>query len=267
MAGAIVVWEVLGRLFEVQPDMLPTPTRILLEAWRHAPELRRHGLATAFSVLVGLASGAATGVVIGVWVASATPVSRNFLSIVTALEFAPLVALIPIFLLWFGYGPFPHVVIVCLVSLLAVTSGTLRGLMSVSPMSLRLMSALGASPTQILWKLRLPAILPGLFRALARASALSVTAALTAEFVEADAGLGYLMLSASTRMNTPLMFASLFTLFTLGALLHISLRLLRQSLVPWHVELGGRTGVCCMQDARKPLADLADHLHYTERHK
>jgi NitT/TauT family transport system permease protein len=232
----VIAWEILGRSLELRTDIVPTPSRVALEAFRQQSELRRHLLSTVSGAGAGLALAVLVALPAGLAGGSSPEGLRYIRPLVAGLRMVPLVALLPIFLVWFGYGAVPRVAMVFLVSFLAVLAAAAAAGGSVSRDMLDLFRTMGASRTQTLFRLRIPVLLPELLETLRRASVTALAAAVTAEFVEADEGIGYLMLSAISRMNTPLLFASFLSVAFAGIVSWISLGAVLHSLLPWYSE-------------------------------
>jgi NitT/TauT family transport system permease protein len=146
----------------------------------------------------------------------------------------PKEALAPVFLIWFGFGIFPKVIIAGLISFFPVVVNTTRGLLSVDPLILDLMRSLSAPPRQVFLKVRFPNAVPYIFAALKMCVTLSVIGAVVGEFVGASAGLGHLITIANSEMSTDLMFAALIVLGTMGTSLYLIVELIeRAALKRW----------------------------------
>ena len=127
-------------------------------------------------------------------------------------------ALMPLFLLWFGFGMTSTVVITALVCFFPLLETTLTSLRRVAPERLELFRMLGASRAQTLWRLKLPTGLPGILAGLRVAVMLGLVGAVVGEFIGASQGLGALVIAAQGSMDTPLMFAVLTLISLLGLL-------------------------------------------------
>jgi NitT/TauT family transport system permease protein len=232
----VIAWEGLGRFLELRTDMVPTPSRVALEAFRHASELQRHLLSTVSGAGAGLALALLVALPAGLAGGSSPEGLRYLRPLVGCLRMVPLVALLPIFLVWFGYGTAPRLAMVFLVSFLAVLAAAARAGGSISQDMLDLFRTMGASRAQTLFRLRIPVLLPELVGNLRGTSVTALAAAVTAEFVEGDEGIGYLMLSAISRMNTPLLFASFLSVAFVGVVSWVTLGAVLHALLPWNVE-------------------------------
>jgi NitT/TauT family transport system permease protein len=148
-------------------------------------------------------------------------IERMLYPLVISSQTFPKEALAPIFVIWFGFGLLPKVIIAGLISFFPVVVNTTRGLLSVDPLILDLMRSLSANHRQIFTKVRLPNAIPYLFAALKMCITLSVIGAVVGEFVGASAGLGHLIRLANSELATDLMFAALIALGLMGTTLFL----------------------------------------------
>ena len=143
-------------------------------------------------------------------------IERMLYPLVISTQTFPKEALAPVFVIWFGFGLLPKVIIAGLISFFPVVINTTRGLLSVDKSILDLMRSLSASQRQIFFKVRLPNAIPYLFAALKMCITLSVIGAVVGEFVGSSAGLGHLIRLANSELATDLMFAALLALGCMG---------------------------------------------------
>ncbi len=244
-AAVLLIWESAGRILEFRPSILPTPTRILLEIWREFPILRTNGQTTLEEIVLGLLLAVLLAAP-AAYVISVFPRAQQFAEpLLRAIRRAPLLALSPVLLLWFAFGLLPKILVVLLVAFFPAVEGLLMGLRSIPKEMVELLRVMQAGNLQMLFKLSIPGSLPGFFDGLKTAARLGVSGAMVAEFVAADAGLGYLMLSGISKMDVPLVFAVLTVLTAIGLVLCVLVTLLERMLIPWHIEIADQTVVCC----------------------
>jgi NitT/TauT family transport system permease protein len=153
--------------------------------------------------------------------------------LLVASQSVPKLALAPLFTVWFGFGLFPKVVIAFLIAFFPITVSTAVGLMSVDESILVMASSIGLTPSQRFLKIELPASLPTIFSGLKIATTFSVIGAVVGEFLGADAGLGRVALTASTTLDTTLLFADLAILAFFGLVSYGIVALLERLAVPW----------------------------------
>ncbi len=231
----LLIWQIGVMVFNVPAYFLPSPTRILEEAIKEYPKLVDHGWITVYEMLAGYG----LAVVIGVPLAIAITSSRRFDELVTPtmlfFQVVPKIAVAPLFIVWFGVGITPKVLVAFLISFFPIVIDTAVGLRSITPEMIDLARSMGASRAQIFRDFRLPTSLPYLFSGLKVAATLAVAGAVVGEFVGADKGLGYLLLVTNSNMQTALMFATIVVLTIIGLIFFYVIEFLESLLIPWHV--------------------------------
>ncbi len=215
------VWEGLVRTLNVADYILPPPSRVLGKLVEARRILLGHTLVTLQETIWGFVLGAGAGMTCAIAMARSRIVERMLYPLVISSQTFPKEALAPLFVVWFGVGILPKVVIAGLISFFPVVVNTTRGLLSVDPLILDLMRALSAGQHQISLKVRLPNAVPYLFAALKMCITLSVIGAVVGEFVGASAGLGHLIRLANAELATDLMFAALTVLGCMGTALFL----------------------------------------------
>jgi NitT/TauT family transport system permease protein len=232
--GIIVLWEVLCRWLAVPVWLLPSPSMIAsaFTQWQHL--LPQHILATLYAVVGGFALAVAVGVPIAVLIVYSPFLRRVIFPFLLVLQSVPKVAIAPLLLIWVGYGLQSNIIVACIVAFFPIVINTATGLEAVSPELLELSRALDTSKFKVFWKLRLPWALPYLFSGMKVAMTLAVIGAVVGEFIGSDKGLGYLILTASSNMNTALVFAVVAVLSILGILAYYVVVLCERLLCPWY---------------------------------
>ncbi|GAA6201957.1 ABC transporter permease [Aquicoccus sp. SU-CL01552] len=217
---ALLAWQAVVTLGDLPRFILPGPQRVLATLWASRALIFEHALVTAVEVLVGLGLGAVLGFATAILLV-ASPLARSLLRPMLVFSQAiPVFALAPILTLWFGYGLWSKVAMALLIIYFPVTSAFFDALMRVPPGWLELARVMDASPTRILWRIRVPAAMPGFASGLRLAAVYAPIGAIIGEWVGASGGLGYLMLLANGRAKIDLMFAALIVLAGLTCLLH-----------------------------------------------
>jgi NitT/TauT family transport system permease protein len=150
-------------------------------------------------------------------------------------QIVPKVAIAPLFLVWFGVGPTPKILVAFLISFFPIVIDAAVGLRSMSGEMVDLARSMGSTRWQVFAQFRLPTSLPYLFSGLKVAATLAIAGTVVGEFVGADKGLGYLLLVTNTNMETALMFATIVALTIIGLVFYYLVELLETFLIPWHV--------------------------------
>lgn len=216
IAALIVLWEIVCRAAKIPMWLLPAPTRVVSAIWEWRALLPGHFLATLTAVFGGFTLALLVGIPIAVMVVYSAFLRRVIFPILVTLQSVPKVALAPLLLIWVGYGLPSNILIAAIVAFFPIVINTATGLESVEPELLDLTRSYDSSAFKVFWKVRLPWALPFVLSAMKIAISLSVIGAVVGEFVGSDKGLGFLIVTASSTMDTALVFGVILVLSLLG---------------------------------------------------
>jgi NitT/TauT family transport system permease protein len=231
-----ILWQLAVTLFKIPPYLLPTPSAVAVQLVEEWPRLWRETLVTTYATLGGFALSVLFGVPLGVAVVSSRLVESLVYPILVFSQSVPKVAIAPLFVVWFGFGILPKIVVALLLGFFPIVVATVIGLKSIEPDVLDLARSMKASPIDSFLKIRLPAALPSLFGGLKVSVTLCVVGAVVGEFVGSNSGIGYLLQIANGNFDLPLMFAALFLLSMLGVLLFTVIDVAERYAIPWHAS-------------------------------
>lgn len=237
----LVAWEVAIWAFSVSTFVVPAPSAIGVALVANAGPLAEATWVTASEILVGFLVSAVVGIALALVVVRFALLGRALYPLIVLFQTVPKVALAPIFILWFGYGFAPKILLIVVIAFFPVTLSMLAGLNAADAGLLALLRSVGASEGKILRLVRIPTSLPQLLAGLKIALTLSVIGAIVGEFAGASAGLGYVIQFASTQLETPLVFAALAVVSVVGIVFYYLMEMLEHLVVPWApARTGGR---------------------------
>ena len=211
-----VVWEAWVRIGNVAEYIVPAPTAIFSDLFGDIGQFALHGGVTLGEALAGFALGATVAIIGAVVMSQSRTLERSLLPLAVLVKVTPIVAVAPLFVIWFGFGSFPKILIASLITFFPVLVNALAGLRSASPEALDLFRSLNASNAEILWKLRAPGSLPFLFAAFRISVPLSVIGAVVGEWFTGDRGLGSVIIVAHNNLDMPRLFAAVAVLAVIG---------------------------------------------------
>ena len=240
IAALLVLWEVGTRSLAVPEFILPPPTKIAASLQQHWPIIVNHGLISTWEILLGFALSIAVGVPLALAIFLWPPFARSVYPILVSSQAIPKAAVAPLFVVWFGFGLLPKVLIAFLIAFFPIVINTVVGLGSIEPEKIQLARSMGFGAAQTFFKIRLPNALPAIFGGLKIAITLAVVGAIVGEFVGGDSGLGYLLMQANGSMDTPLLFAGLVGLTVIGVVLFLLVELAERLAIPWHTSARGQ---------------------------
>jgi len=239
----LLCWEGLVRLLGIKLYILPPPSYVLSTLWTKWAIIGAAAWQTAQPMLIGYGFAVAIGVAIALMFAISKLLESIVYPQIVFLQIIPKIAIAPLFMIWFGYGLTSKVLIVFLLSFFPVVVSAVQAFRSIDPDIIDLSRITGASPMRMFWKVQIPHALPTLFTGFKVAAALAATAAVVAEFVSSDRGLGYLLVDYTNRFDTPGVFAAILVLSIMGLLLYTGVEILERISIPWHVSQRIDTGM------------------------
>jgi NitT/TauT family transport system permease protein len=242
----LLAWQLFVIIWKVPPYLLPTPGAVAQTFIDQLPLLINHSWTTVYEMLAGYALAVAVAIPLAIAITSSRPFNEFVMPTMLFFQIVPKVAIAPLFLVWFGVGPTPKVLVAFLISFFPIVIDAAVGLRSMSSEMGDLARSMGASRWQVFAQFRLPTSLPYLFSGLKVAATLAIAGTVVGEFVGADKGLGYLLLVTNSNMQTALMFATIVALTIIGLVFYYIVELIEALLIPWHVTHRVREGAGTM---------------------
>jgi NitT/TauT family transport system permease protein len=231
----LALWQGVAALKLVNPLFLPAPSSIAAALWALAEsgDLAHHILASLYRItvgwLIGTGAGLAAGFAIGLF-----GIARSIgVPLVSALFPIPKIALLPLFILWFGIGE-PSKVATIALGVFFPTSVAAFGAVDNVPRSLiRMAQSFGVPAQGIVWKVVLPGALPGILSGFRISASIALILVVAAEMINAQHGIGALVLIAGNLMQTDQLLAGVVVLSVLGLLVAALLGFLERRLLHW----------------------------------
>jgi NitT/TauT family transport system permease protein len=236
IVGFFVIWELLCLIFNVSDIVLPRPSQILITLWTRFPAIWPHAVQTLYTTLVGFALGIVIGVLLGILIGSSRLAYDVAYPLLVGFSSIPKVAVVPIFVLWFGAGTVPAVLTAMIMCIFPIVVNVATGLAATEPELQDVMRTLRATKWEILWNIGLPRTMPYFFASLKVAATLAFVGTVISETVASNRGIGNLMMIASSSFDVPLVFAGLFILAALGVALYAGFSLIEGRVTGWAVR-------------------------------
>lgn len=230
-----VWWFITWRDYTPQ-YIVPSPASVaetMVEDWQM---LARNTSVTLYETVIGFVLAGVIGVLAAVLIVYSRTLERALYPLILFAQVIPKIAIAPILIVWFGFGPEPKIILAVLISFFPVVISGVTGLRSTDPELLELSATMGASRWKTFRKVRFPGALPHLLSGLKVAVTLAVVGAVVGEFVGADTGLGRVLLVASGNLDAPLLFADLILMSAIGVALFVVMEIVEALLIPWHAS-------------------------------
>ena len=234
LLGALVIWQVATKAFNVSVWLVPAPTDILAALAERRGGLAIHIWTTFYETLLGFLLAIVAGVPLAVAIVHSRVLGNAIYPLILVTQSIPKVAFAPILLIWLGYGDLPKVLVAFLVAFFPVVVDTATGLRSPAPQLLDLARQLSASQLQIYAKIRFPSALPHFFSGLKVAITLAVIGAVIGEFVGSEKGLGFLVVQSTSHFKTPLAFGAMSLLALMAMVLFFAVVAVERLACPWY---------------------------------
>jgi NitT/TauT family transport system permease protein len=231
----LATWEAAVRVASIPVAILPAPTLIARTIGAEWRLLWEHTWLTTLQCIAGFLYAVIGGVGLGVLIASSRFFREGVYPLIVVLQLVPKVAVAPVLMFWFGLGATSRLLLAFLIAFFPMVINTFTGLVNTPEDMIRMGRAFKASGWQIFAKIRLPSALPYVFSGLKISITLAVIGIIVAEFVSAQAGLGYLIVYAEGIVDTPLMMAALTVLSAVGLVLYWLVYLLEKLVMRWDV--------------------------------
>jgi NitT/TauT family transport system permease protein len=242
-AAAFGLWEVAVRIFKVAPYLLPPPSTVVVELVTRWPRVLDGALITTQEILAGYLLAIVVSVPLALLIAYSRAFEATLYPLIVFLQIVPKIAIAPLFIIWFGFGFTSKLLLVFLLSFFPIVVSSIAGFKSLDPDVMDLARSTGASEWLMFRKIRLPQALPSIFTGLKVGAALAATAAVVAEFVASNRGLGYLLLEYNGNLETAMVFAVVLVLSAIGLLVYYAVELLEKLAIPWHVSHRGSSEI------------------------
>ena len=245
---SILTWEAVVDLLRIPPYLLPAPSAVfatllnLLAGGWTEPKLLgepptgvlRDAYITLLEAMVGLAAGTIIGVTLGIVMAHSRFAEQTIYPVVTAIRATPIIAIAPIFIIWFGVGIAPKAVVAALGTFFPMLVNSITGMRSVDPATLEFFRSVHASTREIFWHLRVPNTWPYFFAGLRLSVSLSLIGAIVGELVGSREGLGHMIEVTAVQLRLTEVFSGVIVLALMGILLTEAVGLIQSRVLYWH---------------------------------
>ncbi len=228
-----LVWEAGCRVFDVSVYVLPKPSQFLATLFDNWSGIAVHALQTMKTTVLGFLLGTLTGFLLGVAAGASRTVYETIYPALVGFYSIPKVALVPIFVIWFGSGTVPAVLTSMMICIFPVLVNVAAGVATTERDLQDVLKSLGANRLDMLRHVSVPRSLPYFFASLKIAITLAFVGTVVSETVAANRGIGTMMVRASADFDVPLAFAGLLLLALMGVAMYAVFAVVEQRAVGW----------------------------------
>ncbi|MCW5692652.1 MAG: ABC transporter permease [Pseudolabrys sp.] len=229
----LALWEGLLRLFDVPVWLVPKPSDFLGRFLVDYREILSNALATSVTLAAGFGLGVVIAVPLALLMVSIGALERGLYPVIVFLNIMPKTVIGPILIIWFGVSPLVSVLVVFLMCFFPVLVDSMHGFRIADPRLNYLTRSMGATPWQAFRYVRLPASMSYIFAGMRIGIVKAVEGVIIAEFIGSSAGLGFMIMRASSFMNMELLFCGLVAVAIVALLFNILLGTSERIMMPW----------------------------------
>ncbi|MEX5710866.1 ABC transporter permease [Parafrankia sp. FMc6] len=239
--GVLALWETAsgdpatesGVLIDSFYVSKPSEIWSALTGWVEEGVLLDSIQATVIATVYGFAIGAVLGVLVGIVLGSSPMLGEIFQPFIVALNAVPRLALVPLFILWFGFGLGSKVALVSLIVFFLVFYSTYEGVRDVEQRLIDVLKVMNASRLTVQLKVRIPSAGTWIIQGLRVSVPYALVAAVTAEIIGANTGIGYLIQRSAGNFYTAGVFAGIAVLVVVSTIINALVTLLEKRLLRW----------------------------------
>ena len=210
------VWELVVYWLDIPRYILPAPSKVLSTIFNEAGVLLGETGYTTVEATLGLRVGVIAAIILGIFASRFALVEKTVMPIAIFVKVTPILAIAPLFAIWFGFGMTPRILIVAVVTFFPMLVNTITGLRSTDHNTVNYMRSLGAKESEIMFRLRIPFAAPYMLASLKVSVPLSVIGAVIGEWFGSSRGLGNLIMVSHGNLDMDTLFAAVFLLASIG---------------------------------------------------
>ena len=245
---ALAGWEALVKILNIPIYLLPAPSDVAGTLWKlisagfvpptyvgaPAEGILYDTYVTFSEAMVGLVIGTFIGLFFAVVMTHSRFAEQALYPIIISIRSTPIIALAPVFIIWFGFTIMPKAIVAALATFYPVLVNCITGMRAVDPATLEFFESVHASKSEIFWRLRVPNTMPYFFAALRLNVSLSLIGAIVGELVGARDGVGHMMTAAAVTLRTTEVFSGVVILTALGVILTEIVTFAQRRVLFWH---------------------------------
>lgn len=217
---SIVAWELLCRVANISPELLPPPSAVWEVLVGNPAILIEQSIPTTIELIASFVIATAVGVLLAIAITFSAPVREALYPNIVVFQVIPKIALAPLFIVWLGIGGRSIITVGVFIAFFPIVVSTATGLVSAKPDVLQLCRSLTASEWQMFRLARFPYAMPYLFAGMKVGVTMAMIGVVVGEFITAQAGLGYIIMFASSAGETATVLAAIVVLCGLGLVLY-----------------------------------------------
>src|SRR6187402_1599759 len=241
--GLIALWEILPRTGLIPELFLPSLSSTLAAGWNEAGEYGHALAVTLYEVAISMAFACGGGILLGAVVGSLPRPRILIMPMVSSLYAVPLVILYPVFTVWLGIGSESKIAFASIYGFLPTMLATAAGIQTIDPQLLLAARSMGATLSQRLVRVIIPAAIPTVLSGLRVGGALVIVGVVVSEMLISSAGIGYLISRYRTILDSPRVFAGVLLVLFLAIAFNAAIRWIERKAAIWQTGILAERGI------------------------
>ncbi|MDD3730705.1 MAG: ABC transporter permease [Endomicrobiaceae bacterium] len=229
----LVIWEITARAAGIPGYILPLPTNIFMTLLKTLPDLWIHSAVTLKEALIGLFFSILISIVLSVTMDGIPLIKRILYPIIVLSQTIPIIAFAPLFVIWFGFGIVPKIIVVVLVCFFPITVSLTDGMASADKDIINMLLSMNASKLFIFRHVKFPSAMINFFSGLRIAVTYSIMGAVIGEWLGGEKGLGVFMIRVRHTFDLEKFFAAIIVIVVLSLIMVGIVMVFEKILMPW----------------------------------
>ncbi|MGE5396158.1 MAG: ABC transporter permease [Chitinophagales bacterium] len=234
--GFLAVWEGIVRWQAIPNYILPGPFEVAVSFYKNFPIIVSHSAVTILECIMGFILAVLLAFIIAILMDEIKPFKEAVYPLLIASQTVPIIFIAPLFIIWFGYGIMPKIIVVVLVCFFPIAINFLSGLAGIDQDYINLFRSMRASRLQTLRLVKIPLAMPTFFSGLKISATYSVMGAVIGEWLGAERGLGLYMTLSQHSFQVDRVFAAILAITILSLILFGMISALEKLIIPWWAE-------------------------------
>lgn len=206
-AALLLIWQAVVDFGLVQRFILPSPTDIISTLFEILPAIKGHIAVTVYEASIGFVAAIILSFVLAILMDGVEWIRKALYPLIVVSQTIPIIALAPLFVIWFGFGKLPKIIVVVLVCFFPIVVSLLQGLSSADREMVNLLKSMGANKLQVFKMVKFPGALVSFFSGLRIAATYSIMGAIIGEWLGGTEGLGIYMIRVKNTFALDKVFA------------------------------------------------------------
>ncbi|SHJ31019.1 ABC-type nitrate/sulfonate/bicarbonate transport system, permease component [Clostridium cavendishii DSM 21758] len=229
----IILWELIVHINGVKAYILPSPSVIMKALIKDSGLLLEHSKITMYEAFLGFLIAILLSLALSIIMDAFTLIKKCLYPLIIVSQTVPIIALAPLFIIWFGFGIMPKVIVVVMVCFFPMVISLVDGMASVDEEYINHFRLMGANKIQIFFNLKLPYGLINFFSGMRIAATYSIMGAIIGEWLGGEKGLGIYMVRAKSAYALDKVFAAIIIVVVLSIICVNFIKFIEKIATPW----------------------------------